>query len=256
MWNDTIVDGMNRYEICQKNGIPFKVTYKDFEDEESAIAWIKIFQASRRNVSIALRVAYAREGLETLERKARENQIAALKQNTVLVPSAKTEQSNASPLNVRKEIAKAVGVSERTVGNILYAGKHAPVPIKEALNRDEIKPKTAYRLTQEVQEYPAEQQTEVAQGLIDDFMEYGVVKCKPKDVEIDYSTPIRNAYITAIRKPAHLEMTPENIALFYEEICKYGNIQSFLTMMERAIKNIQELKYYFENPSHKGDYQS
>lgn len=157
---------------------------------------------------------------------------------------------------MRNEIAKAVGVSTGTVGNILYTNKHAPVPIKEALEHDEIKPKTAYRLTQEVQEYPTEQQTEVAQGLIEDFMEYSVVKCKPKDVEIDYSTPIRNAYITAIRKPAHLEMTPENIALFYEEICKYGNIQSFLTMMERAIENIQEIKVYFENPPQKGGYQS
>lgn len=53
VWNDIIVDGHNRYEICTAHGIPFHTTEMDFDCRESAIAWICANQLGRRNLNEA-----------------------------------------------------------------------------------------------------------------------------------------------------------------------------------------------------------
>ena len=50
-WNGFIVDGHNRYEICTKHNIRFKVLEMDFESDEDAIVWICANQLGRRNIS-------------------------------------------------------------------------------------------------------------------------------------------------------------------------------------------------------------
>lgn len=50
-WNDTIVDGHNRYEICNKMRIPYGVKELDFPSRDAAIAWICANQLGRRNIS-------------------------------------------------------------------------------------------------------------------------------------------------------------------------------------------------------------
>ena len=51
VWNGTIVDGHNRYEICRRLGIPFEVREHHFETREEAIIWICTNQLGRRNIS-------------------------------------------------------------------------------------------------------------------------------------------------------------------------------------------------------------
>ena len=51
IWNDTIVDGHNRYEICLKHHIPFNTISMHFTCREEAIAWICANQLGRRNIS-------------------------------------------------------------------------------------------------------------------------------------------------------------------------------------------------------------
>ena len=50
-WNGIIVDGHNRYEICTRLKIPFSCEAIDFENRESAIAWICKNQLGRRNLT-------------------------------------------------------------------------------------------------------------------------------------------------------------------------------------------------------------
>ena len=50
-WNDTIVDGHNRYEICNKMRIPYGVKELDFPSRDAAIAWICANQLGCRNIS-------------------------------------------------------------------------------------------------------------------------------------------------------------------------------------------------------------
>ena len=52
VWNNTIIDGHNRYEICQKNNIPFYIQeITDITFDEDAIVWICSNQLGRRNIS-------------------------------------------------------------------------------------------------------------------------------------------------------------------------------------------------------------
>lgn len=39
-WNDYIVDGHNRYEICWKHNIPFDSTALTFDTKEEIIEWM------------------------------------------------------------------------------------------------------------------------------------------------------------------------------------------------------------------------
>lgn len=50
-WNGIIVDGHNRYEICHRHGIPFRIQEKEFDCRESVITWICANQLGRRNIS-------------------------------------------------------------------------------------------------------------------------------------------------------------------------------------------------------------
>lgn len=50
-WNDTIIDGHNRYKICSKLNLKFTVEEKDFSSQDEAITWIINNQLGRRNLT-------------------------------------------------------------------------------------------------------------------------------------------------------------------------------------------------------------
>lgn len=49
--DDTIIDGYNRYEICQSLGIPFKTKAMTFASEEEVLTFIKNRHRGRRNLT-------------------------------------------------------------------------------------------------------------------------------------------------------------------------------------------------------------
>jgi hypothetical protein len=50
-WKGIIIDGQNRYEICQTNEIPFKTVSMDFNNIEDVKEWMIKNQLSRRNLA-------------------------------------------------------------------------------------------------------------------------------------------------------------------------------------------------------------
>jgi DNA methylase len=76
IWNDVIVDGHNRYEICTEQGIPFEVRHRDFEDEAAAKEWMLGNQLARRNLSEVDRIELnlAREDLRARRGRLPNNQ--------------------------------------------------------------------------------------------------------------------------------------------------------------------------------------
>ena len=51
IWDQTIIDGHHRYEICSRLGIPFETRIMCFPSREDVISWICLNQLSRRNLS-------------------------------------------------------------------------------------------------------------------------------------------------------------------------------------------------------------
>jgi len=51
IWNNIILDGHNRYEICTRLQIPFSIVRISLRNREEAIAWICANQIGRRNIT-------------------------------------------------------------------------------------------------------------------------------------------------------------------------------------------------------------
>jgi hypothetical protein len=51
VWNNTILDGHNRYEICIRENIPFMIQRINVKSREEAIVWICASQLGRRNIT-------------------------------------------------------------------------------------------------------------------------------------------------------------------------------------------------------------
>lgn len=72
VWNDTIVDGHNRYEICNKLHIPYGVCEREFPNRDAVIAWICSNQLGRRNITEETRKYLIGRQYEA-EKKAQKN---------------------------------------------------------------------------------------------------------------------------------------------------------------------------------------
>lgn len=123
-WNGTIVDGHNRYKICQENDISFNTEEKGFADREQAVEWIIRNQFGRRNLSPTQRCELALKLKPMIQKKAKENQRNA----GGAVPSKMAE-----PVDTRNELAKIARVSNGTFSKaerILEKG--TPEQIKRA----------------------------------------------------------------------------------------------------------------------------
>jgi hypothetical protein len=51
LWDDVILDGHNRFDICTRHEIPFKTIGKTFDNRDQAKLWIICNQLSRRNLT-------------------------------------------------------------------------------------------------------------------------------------------------------------------------------------------------------------
>lgn len=150
VWNGLLVDGHNRFEICQKHGIPFQVVEREFEDRAAVRIWMRDNQHSRRNLTPAWKLELAFANKEDLKAKGRERKVEAGKETgrgnkKVLSPSDKTfpRQPEEKPHNTRKEIAKQAGVSTGQVGMAEQVRKKAP-DLWEQAKQGETSIKAAY----------------------------------------------------------------------------------------------------------------
>lgn len=74
VWDNTIIDGHNRYRICQKHGIAFTVKKMDFRDKDEAKLYIIDNQLKRRNLPLAAIGDLKLEEKAIVARQAKERQ--------------------------------------------------------------------------------------------------------------------------------------------------------------------------------------
>lgn len=133
VWGDILIDGHNRYEICQKHGITYKTVNKDFESDEEAERWIILNQFGRRNLTKFQRSELALKLKPMLAAQAKERQKiycgnqydkkSGLRQNSVQVQKGKTSD----------DIAKIAGVSRDTISKVsVIQEKGSPEQIQRA----------------------------------------------------------------------------------------------------------------------------
>jgi hypothetical protein len=110
-WNKTIIDGHNRYEICTRRGIPFKIHEMEFEDREAAMDWMDANQLGRRNLTKGeIKTIIGRRYNRTKKpRGAPENNQNAANQ------SGQNVHIDSKPPTTAETIAKEVNMDARTV---------------------------------------------------------------------------------------------------------------------------------------------
>ena len=152
-WNDCILDGHNRYEICTKHKIGFKVLEKEFDNEDEAKIWIIRNQLARRNLPPHERVRLALLLKPVIEEKA-EKRMRTGKAD----PGLKLDEGRPAAIlkvgdrtyvedlkgRTDKKIAQIAGVGKDTVHKVEVIEKEAPPEIKEAARKGEISVNKAY----------------------------------------------------------------------------------------------------------------
>nr|WP_295080915.1 plasmid replication/partition related protein [uncultured Roseateles sp.] len=134
LWGDVLVDGHNRYGICQKHGIPFQTVQNTrFKSMDDVHLWMIDQHLGRRSVSDFQRGVLALRKKEIVAARA--------------IPSADTpnpfegsdEFASAAALpppeklNTREAIAKAARISANTVVQIEKIQKSAAPELVEAI---------------------------------------------------------------------------------------------------------------------------
>lgn len=140
VWNNTIIDGHNRYEICQHLNIPFTTIERHFPDKNSVVEWIIDNQISRRNLSGYQRTVMIRNMkslIEKWEEAAKENK------GTRTDLGANLHSSSGKTAS---KIAERAGVSTRQVYQVNYVEENAPEEVKKQALRGEISTHAAYQI--------------------------------------------------------------------------------------------------------------
>jgi hypothetical protein len=168
LWGDVLVDGHNRYGICQKHGLPFETVQNPrFQSMEDVHLWMIDQHLGRRSVSDFQRGVLALRKREIIaERRARF--LASPREETSPepaeqdVPSAHPVATAAvpepRPLNSREDIARAARLSSSQVVMIEKIQKQAEPELVAALKSGAISLNAAAA----VASLPAEEQKAAA----------------------------------------------------------------------------------------------
>lgn len=140
-WDDTIIDGHNRYEICTKHGIPYQVEERDFESIEDVKVWMIDNQKSRRNLTDGWKWELAQTRKAILAEKGKANMSFEGVPNDMRGLSTIDKPQH----NTRDTIAKELGWSTGKVAMADKVWKAADEETKEKVRAGEVSINQAYK---------------------------------------------------------------------------------------------------------------
>ncbi|MBU0846960.1 DNA modification methylase [Patescibacteria group bacterium] len=136
LWEDTIIDGHTRFEICSKHNIPFNTSIKEFSSENEVKIWIINNQFARRNLSAYDRAKLALQIEGLFQEKAKENQG---------IRTDLTSVRNLTNVDTKKELAKIANVSHDTIMKVKKIEELAPEDVKRRIKTGTISINEAYK---------------------------------------------------------------------------------------------------------------
>jgi hypothetical protein len=136
LWGDVLVDGHNRYSICQKHGIPFKTVQNErFQSMDDVYLWMIDNHLGRRSVSDFQRGVLALRKKEILSARAPKPQPEPSPEQPAEVeaPEKAPVKAEPEPPVTREALARAARVSSTTLGQIEKIQKTAAPELVEAV---------------------------------------------------------------------------------------------------------------------------
>lgn len=157
LWGETLIDGHNRYTICQKHGIPFQTKQNDqFGSIEDVMLWMIDNHLARRSVSNFQRGVLALRKKEIITERRKQQS----KQEKVAEAELAVKEPDPVSVETRDEIAKVSGLSKPAVAQIEKIRKAATPELVEAVRAGTISINTAATIAA----LPSEQQVAAVAG--------------------------------------------------------------------------------------------
>ena len=166
LWGDVLVDGHNRYGICQKHGIPFQTLQSTlFKSTEDVHLWMIDQHLGRRSVSDFQRGVLALRKREILNDRRLKTEPTAAPDDVppvddTMAASTPVSVTPAEPLKSREDIAKAARLSSSQVVLIEKIQKQATPEVVAAVKSGTLSLNAAAA----VASLPEEEQIAAAQG--------------------------------------------------------------------------------------------
>nr|WP_315426583.1 hypothetical protein [uncultured Albidiferax sp.] len=212
LWGDVLVDGHNRYGICQKHSLPFNtVQNASFKSMDDVHLWMIDQHLGRRSVSdfqrgvLALRkkdILAGRDQPAKVETPADTSGPAPWEESAAPAPAPAAE-----PALTREALAKAARISSNTISQIEKIQKSATPELVAAVKSGTISINTAAT----VASLPAEAQLAAAAGGKKELQQAARQVRNAKAVE--RTEPESPEGIIARLKQTVAELTAENAAL-------------------------------------------
>ena len=194
-----IVDGHNRFRICEKHGLPFKMMVFSFADLLEAKQWAVETQRNRRNLSMWELGQIALKLKPDLELAAKSNQGL---RTDLSVNSPK----GYAPTDTRKEMALAVGIGEQSMGRIAQLTENAPQTLKKALDSKVVSINRAWEIMKTVQQMPPEALDDLAVEMLS-----AVREVEQLDAEAERRGKTARLFCKVYEKAVLLTPTVENV---------------------------------------------
>lgn len=154
VWNDTIVDGHNRYQLAQKHSLQFDLHEVNFNSQDEAVLWIIDNQLGRRNLTDFVKLELQQKRADVLYERGKSiksevainrgfagNQHTKVDDLSIVDKTCRTEPAH----NTQKEIAESLNWGTGKVARGQYVIKHAPEEVKEKLRAGELSMNEAYK---------------------------------------------------------------------------------------------------------------
>lgn len=242
-WNNVIIDGHNRYEICTRHQIPFRIKAVHFNNREEALAWICYNQLGRRNITEETRKyligkRYEMEksiGMHNKSRKTGRKARTTFWDGPESEPAYRTSERLGDVYRISKNTVQKYGRYTAAMEQIRSkAPKYVPMILNGSI-----------KISQENLALLAEQTsneiTRICESLLEDktpFIRYtqtreAVAKISPSDIkqiQSDYlSAPIQENKPVTVKDPPAYDPDAELSSLAF-------TMPSWASSIDRAIK--------------------
>ena len=138
VWNETIIDGHNRYRICWENSIPFEYIEKKFLDKEDAKLWMFKKQSNRRNIPAFQRCELVYHLKEAILKEVEQNRREAISNYQ------RTGTRGTRSIRTADRLASCARVSSTMWKRANFIIEHADETMKERIRAEELSIRKAY----------------------------------------------------------------------------------------------------------------
>ena len=201
-WRGYIVDGHNRYSICQKHNIEYVVGTLAYETKEEVMEWMLDIQLGRRNLSPIQRIAVAEKYRPIYEKQAKRNPTTSEKLADIAGVSEKTYRMGSKILNSDNEELKNEVLSGEKSINAGYKelqNEEKKVQSSDNFNREYNKEQKNTisstqqnsqkpKISDEVKQICEDLKTEKTKEYLDSIWDYkvSVIECMNADFKMYY----------------------------------------------------------------------